>query len=72
MGVTLVILLAACCLGFSASLASAQAELGSLEQKLSVTREQLTERTGTVRSAAKDNKPDGRKRVTLRRKGAAN
>lgn len=51
-----------------ATLASAQTELGSLEQKLSVTREQLTERTGTVKSPAKVKRTERRKRVVLRKK----
>jgi septal ring factor EnvC (AmiA/AmiB activator) len=52
-----------------ASIASAQAELGSLEQKLSLTREQLTERTGTVRSSAvKTRKAERGKRIVGRKK----
>lgn len=51
-----------------AAVISAQAELGSLEQKLSLTREQLAERTGTVKVAAKARKPERRKRVAARKK----
>ena len=55
-----------------ASLASVQAELGALEQKLSLTREQLAERTGTVRTAAlKSGKVERRKRAVLRKKKGA-
>jgi chromosome segregation ATPase len=35
-----------------ASIASAQAELGALEQKLALAREQLAEKTGTVKASA--------------------
>jgi len=35
-----------------ASIASAQAELGTLEQKLALAREQLAEKTGTVKASA--------------------
>jgi chromosome segregation ATPase len=55
-----------------ASLASAQAELGSIEQKLAGTREQLTERTGTVKMAGvKSRKAERHKRVATRKKKRA-
>jgi flagellin-like hook-associated protein FlgL len=53
-----------------ASLQETQAELLSLEQKLSLAREQLTERTGALKSAAKP-KPERRKRVVIRKKKKA-
>jgi chromosome segregation ATPase len=54
-----------------ASLQQAQAEFGSLQQKIALAREDLTERTGTVRSATKTkDQPERRKRVVLRKKKA--
>jgi chromosome segregation ATPase len=53
-----------------ASLQQAQAEFGSLQQKIALAREDLTERTGTVRSATKKDEPERRKRVVLRKKKA--
>ncbi len=56
-----------------ASLQGAHTELAALDQKLSLAREQLAERTGTVRNAAKaktkaEGKPERRKRVAARKK----
>jgi chromosome segregation ATPase len=59
------------------SLQQAQTELAALEQKVSLAREQLTERTGALKSAAKEKakakaeteaKPERRKRVVARKK----
>jgi hypothetical protein len=59
-----------------ASLQQAQTELASLEQKIALAREELTERTGALRSAAKTTAkatekapaPERRKRVAARKK----
>jgi chromosome segregation ATPase len=52
-----------------ASIATAQTELSSLEQKLALAREQVADRTGTVRSSAvKTRKAERGKRIANRKK----
>ena len=52
-----------------ASITSAQTELAALEQKLTLVREQMAERTGTVkRSGVKARKAERRKQVAARKK----